>query len=64
MLNLELVVERNFNQFNTLWKKDKLVLHLYKKKDMSIVEFTTEVDLQLHFIELSIIYTGNISKDN
>ncbi len=59
MPNLELAVEADFNLWDTLWGGVNLASHPCQGKSRSIIEFMTELDLQLLLPRGTITYTGN-----
>lgn len=47
MPDLELAVGGDFNRWDTLWRGDHLASHLRQGEGRSILEFMTDLDLQL-----------------
>ncbi len=59
MPNLELTIGGDFHRWDTLWGGDNLASHPRQGEGQSIIEFMTELDLQLLLTRGTITYTGN-----
>lgn len=57
--NLELIVCGDFNRWDTLWGGDHLASHSRQGEGRSIVEFISDLDLQLLLPRGTITYLGN-----
>lgn len=57
--HLELVLSRDFNCWDTLCGGNQLALHQQQGKERAIVEFLSELDLQLLLPRGTIMYMGN-----
>lgn len=58
-LELELVVSSDFNHWDTLWGGNQLASHPQQRERKAIIEFLSELDLQLLLPRGTITYLEN-----
>lgn len=56
---LELMVSRDFNRWDTLWGSNQLALHPRHGEEKAIIEFLSKLNLQLLLSRGTITYSGN-----